>query len=853
MQALVQDALNSFQSVPNPYAQVIINPVRITSDGGNLKFAVVGWNKVALPDTTSAWHIYQVGQLPPAYFNLLQSTNYNVWQKVSDTCVAKKLIIDLYGQNGVMLPRTTAYYSWLDDKNLVFAVQINKKIAKFSYDADRLFVRIYQNPYFQGASVPPTANVQISGSTIATTADILTYQNAIAAITSGVGYTGGLYCFVNGVKVPGISVLTAKAGDYVEYVYDGSIYQVVDLALSSLQTFVSTLDNKVKYLIHYTSGWSGYIDHCSDVDVFLTHTTLNIGTYVHKNAADAMRMVTYRDYSIPATYITDYLGAFADPTTGQIDATKINVRLHIRRSGLNHLPKDDSNKIQYLLQMSPSAQLSAMVGVNAVNPYWQAASLESSGINALLNAQRKVLTLAGVQNAYGYAGCNYALAKNVVASVAQASGNPLVALPIAYQSGATAYEYNSVGVLLGYYAVLTGVTSYACNNVGCTTVELVSGSAGQVLDEFYGSSTLSLTPGYNYRYYTRPTVSGVTAAKYADVTGQSAQYSVSGANLITWTTPSSVVSFVRSDKKHLAYQVTLAPTDGVLIHAVNYTINSVNNSTALVPFAEYDFWLNGHPLVEGVDYFFNFPTVQIVSKAYLNASGTNTLTVRCFGLCGADLVGHKHTEVGFVYGGMLSANASYDLHLARNMRVVCGGSLLPETQQKFVESSTSGGLVNGAPYEIRELVNAMNGLLSSDPYALWSTDNVAEAAAKAYLTRYAPEVKPAISAITQKYALYSPFICKIIYALKSGNISASAISGLYPDSTVSTLVTPYLYLLAGDPIKSGNTPDTNYVTIHAHWLNTPITLSADQYRFVTNAIRMYANGLVSVSTLLQIA
>jgi hypothetical protein len=527
--------------------------------------------------------------------------------------------------------------------------------------------------------------------------------------------------------------------------------------------------------------------------------------------------------------------------------------MHIRKTDKVIVAKEEANKIQYLLKMPLELQLNSMVGVNATNPYWNANSLEQAKIHDIMDANYKELSVTKVQQAYGYSGCNDAIAKNTIDTVANTDGNPSISLPVSFQNSATAYEYSPSGVLYGFYPIASNVTSYVCVNSDTALVELVAGTASTVLDEYYGNTQLTFVDGYNYRYYCLPTVSGTTATQYQDVSGQTTQYSLDSSNNISWVTPSTYLSFVRSDKKHLAYNVTLNPSDGVMIHVVNYTIDSRASATALVPFAEHDFWLNGHPLIEGIDYFFNFPVVQIVSKAYLNAQQDNTLTVRCFGLCKSDLTAYKRKESGFVFDGVMSANGRYDLHSKRNLRVVYNGAILKDSSQQYVEDVSSGSLINGAPYEVRQLTNAMNTWVSFDPYVALETDLSVEDSVKSYLSLYVPEVTALpINPIENKYVLYSPFICKIIYALLAGSISAASIAGSYPDSKVVTLVTPYAYLLDTDPINANNTPDINYITIHPHWLDTSISLTADQYRFVANVARIYSNGLVSISTLLHI-
>lgn len=850
MTPLVQDAINNVWSLPDPYNQVIFKPARISQAGGNRGVALVGWNSQPLPDTVTVWHLFQIGNLHPVLINLFPATQ-GTWELVSDSCNQMSSVVDIYNSMGIQVPKCRTYYNWLSDNNLVFAIEHNSKIG-VNYDADDFFIRIYQNTYFFSNS-PIKGILKTNGRLMLSSADILAIQNEANTIINNTNL-GAISYFVNGIKRPSIDVNTTKVGDVAEYVYDASIYRVVDWQVTSLQSFISTKDNKSKWLLHYDAGAVTTIDYCADIDIYLFDNSTGRGVYVHKNAVDTFRQLTPKDYSLAVNYIEGYYANFVNPTTGAVDPGNLFIRIHVRYNGHQATPGEDANKVSYLLKLPGDKQVAAMLGVNSSNTVWRAENLENSAYNSLLGIDRSLITNALVQSAYGYSGCNAALGKNVV-STYQKLGVTTAAVSLAFQNDAYAYEYGGDGRVIGW-SFFTSQTEYSCANQTATQVEFVQGNASSALDEYYGVTTFVARTDCNYRFYakpvgatTRPVMNG-----YIDVTGDTSYYNIDSNNHLTWANAANP-GFVRSDRSHLTYNVVLNPADGVLTHTINSRFKNVNNTPMAVPMGEFDFWLNGHPLIEGIDYLMSFPNITIVSTKYIiNQVAGNLLTVRGFGLCNADFTSQRRAEKGFVFDGLLSANNQFGLFDYKPLRVVSNGMLIANSLQAFVESSQAGSLTNGAPYEIREMTNPLNGLITVDPYVFRQQDAAVEAAVSAYMTLKSPQQTPSpINPITSKYQLYSPFICKVIYAVLSGGISASYYTGNYPDSQVQTAVSAYTYLLNMDPIIDANTPDLTYCTILPNWSPTVTTMTADQYRFINNVVRIYSRGKVNISSNLAIA
>ena len=846
---LVNDALENVWCVQDPTKQVIFKPGRITPINGVFNNFDYAWDSIKLPDSTSTFHLYQIGQISPLLIDLFIANE--TWQLLSDACNTTFIVCDIYTLLGIQIPRTRTWYIVTENKNILIAVE-NNPTLNYDFNNDELFIRLYKNAFFDLSTIGPHDQILVGGGRMTSTATISALTTQINSVLNASYYTGGMYMFINGYKQPAINVSTVKVGDIAEFVYDSTIYKTADFKIATLPSFISTLDGVSKSLLHYSGNNDGFVDYIDNIDIFIIDITTQKGVYVNKNAINTLRMITHKDYSIVTSYLGTYFPIFVD-SNGFVNINNLYVRLHIRYSGFEVAPIYESNQIKYLMKLSDSQFNQALIGTNSNVPAWKAAALEHSAYAEIMRSSYSHINQALAEYAYGYTKCNYLFANTPNAIV---SGS--VAVPPAFQSQATAFEYDTNGLLLGYYVMAVNSLTYSRVNSSCTTVEFVEGIASNSLDETYELVPTTIAPNNNYRYYVNVLNQDTEVTEWSDVSGSSFYSKAAGVS--TWfpSNPLNIVNrLVRSDKKFLTYQTTMNPVDGLLIHQLTYTkVTSGGNvvTTLDIPMGELDVWINGHSLVEGVDYIYNFPTISIVSKAYLHTPPTlQTLTIRFTGFCDHQMHSTPISEVGYVYNGVLSVNETYDLHDQRVQRIAVGGRMYSPTAVTYIENTTSGGLTNGLPYSIRDVINPLNGLIKQDPYDFYYAGLAIEKTVSNYLTLALPEVLgSSTNPISGKYVLYSPFIGKIIYDLSTGVITNSALSGPYPDSFVLDLCSSYEYLLALDPIAVQNTPNLGYCTIQPHWLNTPIASGTNNYRFIMNVVRIYANGIVDISSLVTL-
>lgn len=644
---LVKQAIRSVWCTPTQDRQSIIALAKISRFGGQYNDLSVMWRTYHLPETGKLYHVYQIGNVSPKHLGLTIPAKAGMWISLSKACIDEKLIVDLYNVNGIQSPRFGAHYTVSDDNDLILAVEANTKVA-IDYNGETLFMRVYSNAYYSSTRQDSAVDfIDVQGMVVTTTDEIVTMQNKFDAAKAR-GFT---YAFINGFLVDRIDMISVKTGDHVEFVYDGSIYAVVDLPVSSLQQFDSTLDLKRKYLLHPAGASKTNITYHDDIDVFLTHETSAgrfKGIYYHRNQADAVRQVTHADYSISIPYLNSYANSQAD--WGNMST--LTVRLQLRKSGYRRPLINEANRIKEMYKLQDADIEPAMASIDAMIPEWSAAVLEASAYTQVMRSMVPEITPALVQRALGYNSMSQYLAPTPQFSK-NISGQLLIEIPPNLQFRSTVYEYDFEGVLLGWYPHTLGDV-WRCVNPTCHLVEIITGYGTTLLDERYGANAATLDANLDYRMYNCAMFAGVPDNKWVDVT-DSSLYVVVGQGLTWLTDQHTTYTLVRSNRDFLAYDLNMPVQRGVL----RFTLSSGQNRTGNVvstlmqlSLGELDVFLNGHPLVEDVDYVVNFPEIVVTNKKFIKA-GEQKITVRFCGHCKSDLSRAVLGDRGFVQHGVL--------------------------------------------------------------------------------------------------------------------------------------------------------------------------------------------------------
>ena len=844
---------------PEQDNQVILAAQRITRPGGELISFPIMTRRINLPTKDRRYHIFQVGQAHPSVLGLLPrfpTWTKATWKKFSDTVEKLPLFCDLYTDTGVHLALHRAYYMYTDDRALIFAIDLTGK-SPIDYQRDQIYLRLYTNAFFetnQGAAL--VNKTQTGGLTVQRSSDILTIQMKVLQHKTR---PGQVFCFVNGHLVDEINFFTAKIGDVVEYIYDASVKRVVDLKVENLKTFTSKLDNSYKYLLHYPKTGEDTIDYVDDIDVYVLRKdgVRFKGQYLHHNKEDALRMVTHRDYSVPVDTFEHIARSLSELTSLQpLDLRGFYIRLYIRNSGLKRPLVYDHQRIFELYKLKDNDVVNAMVGVDAVIPEWTAVQLEDSAYTELMRTPYKEINIDLIERAYGYNAITKIIG-DTPTKTRLFNGVQVVELPIGLYEKSTVYEHDAAGVLLGYHHHMLG-TVYTARNSQTRIVEGVVGLGSPEPSVTYGSDNIDLPSIHSYRVYMCYLVDGLPNNDWRDITDSNLYQVVD--NVLIWNNlETDQYLMVRTDEKFLTYTFELNAVAGTYYFDLTETVDGLER-VMTVPMGDLDIWLNGKALIQGLDYVVAFPRVMIFNKAYLRqpaGSSSQTIVVRFTGFCDESLKMRQPEDYGFVEHGVLSNDSEFDIRDDKVLRISVRGEIKHRSDLKFSEDHSGVSVVNvlnGAPYQIKDVIVPLRTLTQEETYHLRVRSEDLDQRIKEYMTlKYPQPDRNAVSAISNRHMLYSPFFSHIVSDLASGQFDKSRLESTLEEMDVLELCAPYEYLLETDPLNENLKIDQRYIVIHPTQLTAAVGLDLYSYKFMQRVVALYGRGLIQLSPYLNVS
>jgi hypothetical protein len=851
---LLNHAYRNVWCTPEQDKQAILQLPRITPQNGVWTYFNYQWRKVQLPVTGNAarFHVYQVGKVHPTILGLLNKKNQ--WVSAKEVMETECMLLEVYNSKGIMIPRSLIWYIVMGNGNLLVAVrkpaEFPTRLVDVDLESEDIFMRLYSNAYFNSIRATyPEGCIKVKSIKPDNISQIQALQGEIQKLPS----YGGKFFYINGRRVEVIDLVTAKIGDYIEYVFDASVKREVAFKVRNLQEFQSELDTLSKYLLHYP-GKSGMIDYQDDIDLYLgaysTRSGKWRGAYVHKNDSRTMRMVTHRDYSVPVIRINGTQAA--NPFLVE---QELELRMTIRHSGYERPLVFENSRIVEMYKLPEERLAEAMLGLDSTVSVWEAAKLEASAYTALMRQPQGGITRQLVQQAYGYNAMSTLLASTPTEVVVEGNSKTIV-IPEGLRGHCTVYEYDKTGRLL-YYTTHTQDNTYVCQADDTAFAEVIYGLGGLSLDVQDDVAIGNLDPLQNYRFYTAKGAGGVRTGEWRDVTGDP-EYLVTGRQY-QWVTETGSLYRVLSNKNHLAYTFEMAPIAGVFEFDIGMQKNGVFQKLDM-PLGELDLFFNGHSLIEGLDYVVQGSRVVIATKKYYDPKlAKQSITVRYTGFCNKDMHRTLPAEVGFVFHGNLSANNRFDIHDDKVLRIVCAGGVRLRKDLDFAEDGISVSMtnaLNGAPYAIRDIIVPMNNYLVGSDEVSDHTYEYREQAMKIdqeisdYMTRFLPEqVVTAPNAINGRYTLYSPYLGRIIDDLKSGVLNDDKFYEHFGEDWLRTRLAKYEPLLAFDPFGTGMDVDDRYVVVHPHMYPNQVSLTIYQYRVLSKIVEMLKANVDLSSTI----
>lgn len=878
LSTLAQHAIDNVWCNPGLDNQTILGPKRITPPVGARNNFTIMWDPYLLPTNGDIYHVFQIGGINPVVLGLFQTNVYTpskAWINMMDVCNTQHTTINVYNDNGISIPLHSIYYNYTISGDLVIAIKENAGIP-INWSTEQLYMRLYTNAYFVNNNVIPV-KPNVFGSTLATSLDATIFVNTCATYTGN----GKLFVYVNGYLTDTATMFNIFAGDTVEAVWDASVLKIIDIDVSTLTTFNSFLDSKSKYLLHYPNDGANAIEYWDDNDIYIVsklNTLKSLGVFYHNNAIDATRMVTHRDYSIVVAYAQSHINVLKVNTNANvvIPDNKLSVRLIVRRPATFKPLSFNSSLINELYKLSDADIVRTMTG-NVVGPaIWTASALESSGYTAMMRSSyqeymKGIYSTSDIYVKQAYSHNNVAALMSNTPQIPTLVNNVLtVNVPSGLQSYSTVYEYDANGLYLGNYHIVAAAIYHPFNPT-CAMVEILKGVGG-LHNGYIDSNTSSilvtvnhnlLSPSRLMQHYVRQVdslgnaISGWVPERYRNI-DPTFQFN----NIVPTQIAPGTELLIRTDGEFLCYDNVINLVNGVysFILSEQITINGVPILVALVnPLLMLDIFLNQHSLIEGVDYVLVGNLVTIISTKWLinNGTGLQSIHVRYLGtdqdIEQCEVIGGI-IDKGWVSYNMLSNNNKYDFTEGRVQRVVVDGRVVDKSTIVFSDNHSGVSLVNtpnGVPYQVTDLpINTAYFLKLGFPgthmLSEFSVERLLYKDTANYMNSLLPQPPRAgLSVIPNKYNLYSPFISNLINDLIAAVIPVNSLMPNLTDNEIIAICQPYEHLLASDPIKLNLDPQYVLITPHPH--STVMQLSFFQYRFLNNVVRLYCNGLVSLS------
>lgn len=838
---LIKKAVSQVWQNPSKDNQVIVEMTRISPRNGYKGVGTVSWDAVETPMKEGYFHFYQLGDNWTGDFSLIAKKNQ--WYRLDDWCKVIDLVIHVYNGQGVLIPVSNVFTIRLYNDNLIIAIKVNDRIVNLN--TDKVYIHFYRNNFYsdiQKDSQQPHIEYYNNMHTRKTNVkSFLEMRHYIDTVRT----KGKTRLTLNGYLVENLDPRHVVDGDITEIYYDMSIRKVVDIPFNKLRTFKSDLDQKYKYLIHPPKDDVECIDYLDDVDFFICKKDRRLkqvkGVYYHRNQKDAVRMVTHRDYSLPVPYVM----ACVEHLDNDPDLDDFFIRLYVRDNGPRKTLIEDVNMIKSMYHLDDDKIYEAMLTVDSTIPEWRAHHLESSAYTHLMRCDYTDITLPLVLDAFGYSTIASTIANPNHRVKKDPNGNYFI-LPEGLQSVSTIFEYNRHGLLLNWW-VNRNTKKYYPRSEDCVFIEAIAGEGQDDLTIHIGTKAFDLKHETSYRIYLSDMEGNKILENWHDVTNGD-HILIDGIHCSLKYNELNQIALALGDDRFLCYDTEISGQDGVYDFRLTYGIE--HTTPLIIPPGKIDIWMNGHALVEGIDFFIDFPNVCITTKEYAQERARQKVTVRCTGFP-FDVKGVLKRvlprEIGYIEHDRLSVDAHYDLHHDRVIRTVVDGGVFDPSVVHFDEDGTANTerlSEDGRPYAIETPYINLKGSMNIALYQSQIQDYDLTKRASDYLTINLPKPnrdKPPV--IRDKYNLYSPFLSRITLDIIQGrlftpNVKASA-------QVVDKVVDKYKRYLTLDPAYLGYNEE--FANVHPHNQKYVLELNAKDMAFLERINKTYLNGKVDMT------
>lgn len=831
--------------------QFFIRMIRMTKHNGDIGATKLGLYTIPLPDQKNFYHVYQLGGNSPKHFNFLP-VELNKWFRADSYSTYTHTMIQFYTNSGLLPARFLSYLRITTNGTILVAVQLQPSIVDLNKET--LGIRFYTNAWYtQQESWGCNEHLKLEGTTAIDESSFLELQTKYYNYR---GFPGHAYLIHNGEYVTDAPPNVVNPGDILELVYDSSIDLVYDFKMNKAYSFLSILDSVRKYLIHPLKSFGKRINFWDDVTFILGKTDddgIFRGRQVTNWDGKRIRMVTHNDFAIAVSVIVSLLESKKEwdgkPVSG------FTLRMLFRRSGKVRPLVDVHERILELYKLDDDMIIKVMTGQIAGPDEWKVDNLENGDYTKMMRVMQEGITDELVESTLGYNAMAKITADNPKPVVIRPK-NSYVKLDYLTSKNTTLYEYNLYGVLINVVDHPFGDMYYPTNK----EVRLIEpiNSVRRHSPEYYLDKTdVLLNKNAGYRFYIK---SKTKQTPWEDVTDKQGYYRIDG-EYFKWNIGLDLYNtLILSDYYHVYNEFESKPNNDVF--EFDITLNNTSRSLP-VPMGRVEVWLNGHALVQHVDFDVKWPHVVITNVEYLVPNEKQKIQYRVIGFCNQDLSMVNIEQFGFVRHGYISLNNRYDVRENKVVQIIVGGKVVDRSQ---VFSDEEGGRLtqdgngelvplvssyvkDGQPYQITDVDVSLRYLVDYKTDILKPRSQDLDGRISDFMTLWKPEVKlPNPITVEAWYKVYSPFMGKILSDLNYGVIKL-------PDRELSEIeiegiVGPYKYLLEYEVCNQPFPID--FVVVYTHGSTKAKTVSPRIYAFLNELNKRYLKSCINLNRCLTV-
>lgn len=788
--------------------QYPLQPAKISPSNGYISTFNVGNTILQLPDSNSPYHVFQAGRLNPELLKL--TIGNDKWASLDQITNQYNMYTMAYTDYGIVTPRCNVYYRFHNNKNMYFALRWDYNVYIDYISLQNLYIRFFMSTYTEDNPSVDVGTFNCMSSTLETSSDVdnlSSYFEQFPSENTSVWIDGYL---------SSISQLTT--GVTADVLYDPSFKYNVSSRLSSLPTFLSTLDSQRKYLFHILPNNINELDFLNNIDFYLVGESNgnNYGLYIHRNNISNIRSITFHDYAIKAINIQNCLSNLPLLPTSYDFYIKANVRY----SGFNLDLLDTKNRLLSLYNINPEFISSLLAGINS-NSLWNAATLEESATNLYMQSYENELDTFTPESVGGYFSTTNELCKPIVDLII----NNIASVPPCFAHGFTALEFIN-GLLSNInYNNENGI--YQVSNPNTTSIYFINGLFSHTTNNIYypwSGGVFNVPLNIEYRVYGQNSQN-----QYVDIT----------------TLVPSVVNDTGISLTYInGYSSVIVKTNQYFYmesFSIQATLSSLECDISdpfftQIPYATVDVFLNGYYLTKDVDYIIVNNIVYISNFDYVNLTTYNFVLVLCRGFCNSEMLSLDLDDFS------ISPNTSSFIETFNESLSSQKRPLVVTINNKLynnIEVPSNSFIADNINYiSIKTpLINSFEYLQIDSQTLLeesLSTNQIIENIENTLNNNTITE-----NPIVNKLKLVSIFLSTILTNLINGNYDDIVYSD-YVEADVGNYFLGLSQLLSNDPLWN-NRVNSVYFSILGFNINFSVSLNKQYFDFYMRVLNYYSN------------